>query len=426
MPASLVSIEGTTVTVAVKVDLSRCMLTTEEAILAGLNEAGCHLTQAALKYFDTDGSPITVGEMTLTSKGEVPKAYQTPYGEVEVARHVYQSSQGGKTFCPLERDARIVITATPRFAKLVSYKFAQGSSTQVARDLVENHARPVARSYLKKLSEAVASVVQAKEENWHYEVPSPAKPITTVAVGLDGTCLLLCEEGYRQAMVGTLSLYDREGKRQHTIYLGATPEYGKGRFLARLEREIAHVKTAYPQARYVGLADGAAENWRFLEKHTTVQVLDFYHATEYLSDAAVAAHPRNKKKRTGWLEARRHRLKHEPGAAEQLLTEMQALANERSLSGATKDKLASAITYYDNHKHQMDYAGFRAQHLPIGSGVTEAACKTLVKQRLCCSGMKWKETGAAMVLSLRALVLTKARWEQFWAKLNQYGFPVAS
>jgi len=74
MPASLVSIEGTPVTVEVKVDLSRCMLTTEEAILAGLNEAGCQLTQAALKYFDTDGSPITVGETTLTSKGEVPKA----------------------------------------------------------------------------------------------------------------------------------------------------------------------------------------------------------------------------------------------------------------------------------------------------------------------------------------------------------------
>jgi hypothetical protein len=401
------------------------MLTTEEAILAGLNEAGCHLTQAALKYFDTDGAPITVGEMTLTSKGEVPKAYQTPYGEVEVGRHVYQSSQGGKTFCPLERDARIVITATPRFAKLVSYKFAQGSSTQVVRDLAENHGRPVARSYLKKLSEAVASVVYAKEETWRYEIPLPAKPITTIVVGLDGTCLLLCEAGYRQAMVGTLSLYDAQGTRQHTIYLGATPEYGKARFLARLEREIAHVKTAYPGARYVGLADGAADNWRFLEDHTTVQILDFYHATEYLADAAVAAHPRNQKKRAVWLEARCHRLKHEPGAAEQLLLEMQALANQSSLAGATKDKLASAITYYDNHKHQMDYARFRADRLPIGSGVTEAACKTLVKQRLCCSGMKWKETGAAMVLSLRALVLTKARWDQFWAKLNQYGFPVA-
>jgi hypothetical protein len=40
---------------------------------------------------------------------------------------------------------------------------------------------------------------------------------------------------------------------------------------------------------------------------------------------------------------------------------------------------------------------------PIGSGVTEAACKVIVKQRLCGSGMKWTEDGASVVLSLRAL-----------------------
>ena len=72
----------------------------------------------------------------------------------------------------------------------------------------------------------------------------------------------------------------------------------------------------------------------------------------------------------------------------------------------------------------MDYAQFRQQHYPIGSGVTEAACKTLIKQRLCCSGMRWKEKGASIILSLRALILTSARWEQFWDKLNQYGFPL--
>ncbi|MCP4205497.1 MAG: ISKra4 family transposase [Shimia sp.] len=426
MPVSMISIDGTTVTVEVKVELSRSMLNTEEAILASLNEAGCQLTQAALKYFDTDGSAIMVGETKLTSKGEVAKVYQTPYGEVEVSRHVYQTVQGGKTFCPLERDGRLVITATPRLAKMVSSKFAQGSSTQVARDLAENHGRPLARSYLKTLSEAVGSVVQAKEENWCYHVPSLAVPITTVAVGLDGTCMLLCEQGYREAMTGTLSLYDADGTRQHTIYIGATPEYGKAQFLARMEREINHLKTHYSDARYVGLADGAADNWRFLEHHTSVQILDFYHASGYLADVATAVHPRSKAKRSAWLNTACHQLKHESGSAEQLLAEMQSLAQKTSLAPATQDKLASAMTYYDNHHHQMDYARFQAQHLPIGSGVTEAACKTLVKQRLCGSGMKWKETGAATVLSLRALVLTTARWEQFWAKVNQYGFPVAA
>ena len=58
--------------------------------------------------------------------------------------------------------------------------------------------------------------------------------------------------------------------------------------------------------------------------------------------------------------------------------------------------------------------------------MTEAACKTLIKQRLCCSGMRWKEKGASIILSLRALILTSTRWDQFWNKLNQYGFPVAT
>ncbi len=69
----------------------------------------------------------------------------------------------------------------------------------------------------------------------------------------------------------------------------------------------------------------------------------------------------------------------------------------------------------------MDYPAFLAEGLPIGSGVTEAACKTLVKQRLCASGMRWKTKGAGIVLSLRALTQTAGRWTQFWQKIDQFG-----
>ena len=82
-------------------------------------------------------------------------------------------------------------------------------------------------------------------------------------------------------MVGTLALYDAHGERQRTIYLGATPQYGKADFITRLEREIAHVRSLYPHATYVAIADGTKSSWTFLEQHTTVQVLDFYHATQY-------------------------------------------------------------------------------------------------------------------------------------------------
>jgi hypothetical protein len=69
-------------------------------------------------------------------------------------------------------------------------------------------------------------------------------------------------------MVETVSLYDSEGERQHTIYLGAAPEYGKKSFLEKLEKEIARAKKSYPEAKFVGIADDAETNWKFLEKNT--------------------------------------------------------------------------------------------------------------------------------------------------------------
>lgn len=115
------------------------------------------------------------------------------------------------------------------------------------------------------------------------------RAIETIAIGLDGTCLLQCEQGWREAIVGTIALYDAQGERQHTLYIGATPEYGKGRFLERLEREVQRTKGRYPQATYIGIADRAETDWRVLEPHTSVPILDFYHATGYLGAVATAA-----------------------------------------------------------------------------------------------------------------------------------------
>lgn len=425
MAAQLLRIEGSQVKIEVTIDLSRSMLTSEENIQQTLNETGCIATEAALKYLDTDGSEIDIAGEVMRTKGEQPKAYQTPYGEVVVERHVYQRSGGGKTYCPLEREARIIITSTPLFAKQVSSKLADGSARDVQRDLGENHSRPVAVSYIQRVSAAVASIIEAKEESWNYVPPKLEVEITSVAVGLDGTCMLLCDTGWREAMVGTISLYDALGERQHTIYIGATPEYGKASFLERLEREIGRTKACYPQATYIGIADGAAANWQFLKRHTTQQVLDFYHASGYLGAVAVALYPKDLTQQQQWLNQTCHQLKHDSGSAAQLYEQMRKLSQSQEHPQTIQDNLSAAVTYFQNHLHQMNYAFYRNQHYPIGSGVTEAACKTVIKQRLCCSGMRWKEAGAAVVLSLRTLVLTSTRWNQFWNKLNQYGFPVA-
>jgi hypothetical protein len=107
--------------------------------------------------------------------------------------------------------------------------------------------------------------------------------------------------------------------------------------------------------------------------------------------------------------------------------ESQAVNNKKILENKKKS-LESAITYFRNNntKSRMKYAESVALNHVIGSGVTEAACKTIVKQRLCKSGMRWKDKGAAIILSLRTLVHSTGRWEQFWKKVNQYGFPIAA
>ncbi|NJR52848.1 MAG: hypothetical protein HC780_28065 [Leptolyngbyaceae cyanobacterium CSU_1_3] len=108
-----------------------------------------------------------------------------------------------------------------------------------------------------------------------------------------------------------------------------------------------------------------------------------------------------------------------------LMYRMEVAPQSSEHSKTIQDNLAAAVTYFQNHHHQMNYALYRSRNYPIGSGVTEAACKTVIKQRLCGSGMRWKEKGATAILSLRALVLTSTRWNQFWNKLNQYGFSMA-
>src|SRR5262245_34637067 len=266
MSAEIVERTDTTVTIQITVSLDRSLLTFEEHLQDQLNAVGLLATQEALQRFDTDGSPIVVGDTKLTSKGQLPKDYQTPYGAVTVPPNLYPSSQGGKTYCPLDRDARIVVSSTPRFAKLVAHKYAEFGSARVQQDLAENHHRNTSRCLIQDIADAVAAVALAKEEDWSYRLPKLTTTPTTITFSLDGTCTLMCADGWREAMVGTIGFYDRDGQRQHTIYLGATPEYGKATFLHRMETEILRVKAKYPSAHYLGLADGAKGNWDFLEE----------------------------------------------------------------------------------------------------------------------------------------------------------------
>jgi hypothetical protein len=109
-----------------------------------------------------------------------------------VERHVYQrSGLSVKLIVPWSEKPELLSPIAPLLAKQVSSKLAYGSARDAQRDLGENHSRKVAVSYIQRLCEAVASIIEAKEESCNYVPPKMDALINSVAIGLDGTCMLL-------------------------------------------------------------------------------------------------------------------------------------------------------------------------------------------------------------------------------------------
>jgi hypothetical protein len=418
MEAEIIKKDSKSITIQVTIPLSEDMLSSEEAIQQGVNQAGMLATQHALSQYDTNGDPIKVGEKKFTSKGQLSKTYQCPFGEFELCRHVYQSNEGGSTYCPLDNDARILVFSTPKFAKMVSQKYSQIGARPVQHDLKENHGRNISHTYIQNISQAVGKVASTKP--WKYTTGVEPSDVSSIGISLDGTCMLLREDGWRQAMVGSISLYDSKGERIHTTYIAEAPEYGKEKFLSTFTKEIETTKKTYPGKLYVGVADGAADNWKFLQSFVDIQVLDFFHATEYLTKVSNAVF-KQKTEAKKWLKQTSHILKHEVDGAKILLEAMKSLIKKK-ISQAKKEEIETSITYFSNHLDQMNYESYISKNIPIGSGVIEAACKVIIKQRMCNSGMRWTDEGAKNILVLRCFNETDGKWKQFWEKITKMGY----
>jgi len=294
------------------------------------------------------------------------------------------------------------------------------SSGKVAEDLLDNHGRRLSRDYIQKLSGEVGELIEQKETEWTYALPNNITDTQVISIGRDGTTMPIRSEGYREAMNGTISFYDGEQKRLHTIYMAQAPQYGKLDFNTRFSQEITRIKQQFPDAVYIGLADGAIDNWTFLEPYVDESILDYWHVCEYLTKAS-KAYSRSTYEKKEWLKNARKRLKEEPRAAKALLEEIKGFRKKRKVGKKAKEELETAITYFTNHLHQMDYYTYAAKNYPIGSGVTEAACKVIIKQRTNQSGMRWYIDRSQKILNIRALHRTKGRWKQFWKYIDQLG-----
>jgi hypothetical protein len=393
----------------------------EVRVRALLQVIGQALTVELLSSKDVTTPRLEYGGQTYYRKEATPGPYQTLYGEVVVMRHLYQSSAGGETVCPLERNCQLSFgSATPLLAEVVSFKLASQTAGEVEQDLAKCQGLTLSDTYLRVLGEQVGQRAVEKAGGWQLCGPALAAPVATIATGVDGTTMPVVNEAYKEAMCGTIAVYDAEGTRLHTQYLGTMPEAGKATFATRVTTRVAQVLARYPTARHVCLGDGAKWNWDFFAAHYpgAIWVLDFYHAATHLHTAAEFIFGAGANAEAYYARWRTTLLE-EPNGVAALLRSLIYYRNRPTLPPRTGRALETELNYFRTHTAEMQYADFRAAKVPIGSGVTEAGCKELIKARFCRSGMRWKRVTGAPLLQLRAIRLSQ-HWDSFWSKMMRY------
>lgn len=260
---------------------------------------------------------------------------------------------------------------------------------------------------------------------WHWHRDAEGKTCAYVAIDATG----VGQQGHRGAradgrMATVAMVYNPvpEARDRRARPDGPTPRF-QTRYLAGLtgaaalgdplRRQAAQVGMDSAE-RWIGLSDGGAglEDWlRVNFGRLDAVILDFYHAAEYLGDLARTLHPGDEEARQGRLDDWCGRLKHEGGAT--VLEELQRLEVR---GGVAQGVLAEVVRYFGNQVHRMDYPSYVAKGWAIGSGPIEAACKTVVGQRLKGSGMRWGADGADAVCHLRALFKSGDRqWDDYWS-----------
>ena len=392
-------------------------------------------------------SRLDVDLPTVTIEGEVyrqvvccEETYTSAAGPVRVMRSLYRRwGEGERTVCPLELRAGIVEGRfTPLAARQAAFVVAH-LTPQEGEDLFRELGNmSPSKSSLDRLPKQLSERWEAERERFEAalraEETVPPEAVT-VAVSLDGVMVPMKDgarkqkrqdaeaqgkhpcgpAGYQEVGCGTLSFYDAEGERLSTVRLARMPEKHKATLKDTLSEEIAAVLGQRPDLTLVKLADGAKDNWSYLGAVLPqgIEIIDFYHACEHLKVAFDAAYGECSAKSNAQFEKYRHLLRDEEEGVEKVIRALSYLRDTHP----RKEKLSTELAYFRRYRHRMRYARVQAQSLPIGSGVVEAACKTLATQRMKRSGMRWRQAGGQAILTLRALQQS-ARFERAWKLLS--------
>lgn len=386
--------------------------------------------------------------------------YHSLCGTVRVTRPTYRNAheRNGATVVPLELAAGLMHRATPALGYRVALGYAQCPSRQLAAQLLASFRCAPSRSTLERIGKAIGHDVKQ-----HVAVIEPLVRDTqrlpdgvhAISVGLDRTTIPMhellppsastsktrphrnrpylrarpepCCVNYRMAYVGTVAFIDEHGETLRSFRYGASADEGPERVITSMLDDVRHAQRARRRRRKpllpVGIVqDGAPEMWQLVRDalngepltHATYEAIDHYHVMEHLA-GALAVLPMAQHKRQQKLHEWSDELQRDDAAIDRVETFLrrqcrdytktctQAQRRERYNDYAALRDHTKYITY---NKDRMRYATMRTAGLPIGSGVTEGACKSLVTVRTKGSGQRWKSKGVNAVLTLRANFLS--------------------
>lgn len=387
------------------------------------------------------------GETYRRRSETTPCEVSTLFGPVTLRRRGYRSDTAGEpSVFPREEALGLIHGCTPALAERVGFHMGQAGVTQrtVLALLKRDHGVTMGVGRLRKLldalSEATAPLRQAAQAQkvcqWLAEAfAQKGRGQPTLAVGRDGITVGNQPYGFFEvATCATISVQDRRGKRLGTVSLGFAPELGQqtmtDELLALIHEILRGWSGPLPQLAYISDAGDSEEAFytkrlcRMRHPLTKVRlkwqrVVDYYHAASRLTTIAEALQL-DEASAKAWARRMRSVLKREPSGVSRVLHSAAALRLHHGVKNKTQAAaFDTACSYLRKRSVWMRYHEFRDAGLPIGSGVTEAACKTLFTQRVKLSGMRWKQPGLQRVLNLRMLVLSGVWDHVFVQSLRQ-------
>lgn len=406
---------------------------THEQIIFRLTQAiGQEALKETLEHYDLENNVLEVNGKKYRKKHKAARTYQTACGPVTVQRHVYACRKDDESFCPLEYQTGLIESYwTPKAAKNALWALSHLPPQEVEDLCGQWGGMNPSRSSLDRLPKALQQHWEPHTLDYHHDLCESEiipKEAVCVAVSLDGVMIgmkRMANEkpgaAWHEASCGTLSFFNKEGERLKTYYYGRMPESKKVTLKKLLKNHLEAVIRQRPELTILYVADGAQDNWTFFEEDMPlgIHVTDFYHACEYIKKGCEAAYSESEKASEQYKKYRTLLLE-EPKGIDKIIRSFRYFKTKNPKNTV----FHTVVTYLKNNRERMFYQELQAKNLPIGSGVVEAACKSIVNQRMKRSGMTWNIQGGQAILTFRALIKSH-RFEKAWPKIaNAYLKPI--